>query len=59
MEAVAIRAPEVSSFARHRFGDPWTTILISVLATTVAGTLAIHPARGDSRLNVLEALHYE
>jgi hypothetical protein len=34
--------------------------LISVLATTVAGALAaIPPARGDSWLNVLEALQYE
>jgi putative ABC transport system permease protein len=39
---------------------PWTTILVFVIATIVAGTLAaILPARRASRLNILEALQYE
>jgi putative ABC transport system permease protein len=39
---------------------PWTTLIIFIVATIVAGMLAaILPARRASRLNILEALQYE
>jgi putative ABC transport system permease protein len=39
---------------------PWTTILLFVIGTIVAGILAaVLPARRAARLNVLEALQYE
>jgi putative ABC transport system permease protein len=42
------------------FAVPWTTLIVFVIAAIVVGLLAaIFPARRASRLNVLEALHYE
>jgi putative ABC transport system permease protein len=42
------------------FSVPWGTIVVFVVAAIVVGLLAaIFPARRASRLNVLEALHYE
>jgi putative ABC transport system permease protein len=39
---------------------PWTTLIIFIVATIIAGMLAaILPARRASRLNILEALQYE
>jgi ABC-type antimicrobial peptide transport system permease subunit len=39
---------------------PWTTLLLFVVLTIVAGILAaVLPARRAARLNVLEALQYE
>jgi putative ABC transport system permease protein len=42
------------------FAVPWTTLIVFVIATVIAGILAaVLPARRASRLNVLEALQYE
>jgi putative ABC transport system permease protein len=42
------------------FAIPGTALALLVLAATLAGVLAaILPARRASRLNVLDALHYE
>jgi putative ABC transport system permease protein len=42
------------------FEIPWGTLVVFVIAAIVVGLLAaIFPARRASRLNVLEALHYE
>jgi ABC-type antimicrobial peptide transport system permease subunit len=42
------------------FEIPWATLVVFIVAAIVVGLLAaIFPARRASRLNVLEALHYE
>lgn len=42
------------------FTVPWGSIVVFVVAAVIVGLLAaIFPARRASRLNVLEALHYE
>ena len=42
------------------FAVPWSTIVLFVIGTVVAGILAaVLPARRAARLNVLEALQYE
>jgi putative ABC transport system permease protein len=57
---LAVLTTEALSDEGIVFAVPWTTLIVFVIATVIAGILAaVLPARRASRLNVLEALQYE